>query len=841
MTQVLTYASTQIASAVGGIASVLAARLGEQELKNLETMNHILESALDISNLGAKTQPKADRASPMSAKEVAVKKAALDAVANRSAQSLGAKVALSSQRMAQHEALLSEKIATIAQHEIGIQALRVQREKAIAAVVSHARELTPRYCVQAINTQRAVGTRIESSDGRFHAQITAQKVDPQQVARAHQEAQWRKKCQATESRMHYDPSYRQEVERKLHTATACIIETNSPDYARRIEARLKLPNLVQELELPEPFYTYLTDAVWQLETHYFKRNGELKEDIRRDNFMREVAEDFIGKTFEGNASELLGMKELQELPYETKHMGRNYFRDFTRHSYEVRNNKIRQNADNQPIVAIIEQGKRAYETGDFKQVEALQAQHSRNAVVQKIAGQYKSDYNQAVYQDGILRVGLNDPLYKNLTAQEKNIAKSSPGYKERLNQELLQRHALKTALQKRWNIHDSAPQVVHDALYEIISGMAAGQSPLVAIHEITSGCTSAQDYKMLMNAFYLPYGALKEVAHQIPKAKRTLMPKAILEQEHASSRFMFNQFLIDRHVFKGTRQAEDAKFGTRQISKFLNSGDAKHLSLARKKFKELHARDLTEKQKVGQKQKQKIVPKQKAAQESIDAKSSMPMPPDPEQQQKEKLEHFAQEIKKLEAECGKENVDEALKVHKVDERAILHRQNVLEQVKETARDLKEINSNPRCKPFKYDPAQGNKVTLNSIDEAMAGKACEEQGLLDVPITRSLNRGEDFIDASKQAWDVKTPRSYALNGKYIFDAKDFVCNAVKPEYPLGENVIINITKLEQADLGELYKELLSRLTKSELSRTIIVHARNLSLSKTSADLIKLLKG
>lgn len=202
------------------------------------------------------------------------------------------------------------------------------------------------------------------------------------------------------------------------------------------------------------------------------------------------------------------------------------------------------------------------------------------------------------------------------------------------------------------------------------------------------------------------------------------------------------------------------------------------------------------------------------------------------------INEFLEVIKELAKKYGKENVLEALEAYNIN----LHkasRKTCLIAINELTQILNEINLNPLFKTFKYDIAHNNGVTQSSILEALAGKACMEQKILS-PLQRAKNDGQDFVEiCSGKEWDVKTARSYSLEGLPIFIVKDFI-KALEIAYSKNENIIIQITDLSEIDLKTLYENLAKKFSIREFEKTVIIHAKDPSKSKKSEELIKFLR-
>ena len=131
-----------------------------------------------------------------------------------------------------------------------------------------------------------------------------------------------------------------------------------------------------------------------------------------------------------------------------------------------------------------------------------------------------------------------------------------------------------------------------------------------------------------------------------------------------------------------------------------------------------------------------------------------------------------------------------------------------------------------------DPADKNKTTLKTVEEAIAGIACEEQSILK-HLERSENAAEEFIefleDEPIQAWDVKTFRAYTPDGRYIFDETS--CSLkVKKELLGKENVIVNIIHLPEVEANKLLIKIKETFEVKDLNRIVFVDPANEKRSK-----------
>lgn len=86
------------------------------------------------------------------------------------------------------------------------------------------------------------------------------------------------------------------------------------------------------------------------------------------------------------------------------------------------------------------------------------------------------------------------------------------------------------------------------------------------------------------------------------------------------------------------------------------------------------------------------------------------------------------------------------------------------------------------------------------------------------------------------WDVKTARSYSLfENQRIFNCEKFK-DSLKTSLRDDENIIIQITDLNESDLNDLYCSLSKEFSKRELEKMIIIHAENPLKSKSVKDLL-----
>ncbi len=216
------------------------------------------------------------------------------------------------------------------------------------------------------------------------------------------------------------------------------------------------------------------------------------------------------------------------------------------------------------------------------------------------------------------------------------------------------------------------------------------------------------------------------------------------------------------------------------------------------------------------------------------------------------LKHFLQDIVDFELIYGKQAVDEVMQIvrwdlpgtfNKVYNYRIFHNapKSMSEFVETMVKYIMEIDAQG-LKSYRFENGICN---LTTIEEARAAIACQKQGLLK-NLIRDIRRGMgDFIETGiNQTWDVKTAKSFALNGEPIFQKKrqiEAFIDSLKFELtkPTNENLIISIGELETSSHGQLYAQFQEKFSKAELQRMLIIDEFNPSNSKTTQELLEFL--
>jgi len=141
-----------------------------------------------------------------------------------------------------------------------------------------------------------------------------------------------------------------------------------------------------------------------------------------------------------------------------------------------------------------------------------------------------------------------------------------------------------------------------------------------------------------------------------------------------------------------------------------------------------------------------------------------------------------------------------------------------------AKQLKDIEAKPYWRELMLEPWK-KELTIKSVIEGLAGIAAEESKILKGPLRRDLSNAAEFFDAFGTPWDVKTFVSFAPNGRCVFNAADCI-KSIRRELTLGENVILNMVRLNQADTLTLVNEIQKAFSSEDIRRIITIFRHTL---------------
>ena len=115
----------------------------------------------------------------------------------------------------------------------------------------------------------------------------------------------------------------------------------------------------------------------------------------------------------------------------------------------------------------------------------------------------------------------------------------------------------------------------------------------------------------------------------------------------------------------------------------------------------------------------------------------------------------------------------------------------------TEADEKDVADDPHLAELARDPAEGGKITPKTLQEARIGRSLEDSGRLS-HLVRDPTGGGEFIDESRQAWDVKGFHSGYSNG---YNRVDAMAN-IQKSIASNENVIIDTTRMSPDHIADL---------------------------------------
>jgi hypothetical protein len=109
----------------------------------------------------------------------------------------------------------------------------------------------------------------------------------------------------------------------------------------------------------------------------------------------------------------------------------------------------------------------------------------------------------------------------------------------------------------------------------------------------------------------------------------------------------------------------------------------------------------------------------------------------------------------------------------------------------------------RIEELAADPAHVGAIEEGNLAEAEVGLGLEESGAVPGPIRRSPREGEEFIDASGQAWDVKAFRSQVPNARNrgAFTVESAM-DSIRREVRNQENVMLDTRHLTAEHVAQL---------------------------------------
>jgi hypothetical protein len=135
------------------------------------------------------------------------------------------------------------------------------------------------------------------------------------------------------------------------------------------------------------------------------------------------------------------------------------------------------------------------------------------------------------------------------------------------------------------------------------------------------------------------------------------------------------------------------------------------------------------------------------------APNEPPLPERPQRQPNETNESYMQRLRQWRAQqVGSEQYQRYFNEQTVN--------NAANKIQDPANQRWWNTATLRERQLAYDTAHEGQITDQGVREARIGLAAEREGLVEPPLRRSTNPGEEFVDGRGQAWDVKRPDSPA---------------------------------------------------------------------------------
>jgi hypothetical protein len=436
----------------------------------------------------------------------------------------------------------------------------------------------------------------------------------------------------------YNQEYRVVITKQLQYVISCLVQTQSPDLMMRIQACIAM----QDLQSADPvFGNNLLVTVNALDHHFFHSDGTICRSALYDNagactpiiglvdWIDEKIGDIIPR------SQYISQQDYDRLK---AHCSTNifsciykWFTASTGRYCEMTSAQLSSAREfNAAMISCINHCAR-YE---FKEAELLRDVYS-SGLFNDIINYYKNEQmdqkqlkRQALYDEhGIIRIAHNDPLYKMCKLE---LEAANAAQKNVINQNILVRYHIKNIMHEKWNIPQSAPTCVHDALYTIIGLDCAALSDISllqgCIEEIVAAAPPEQ-YKQLIDAFYLPSGILKEYAHHDIDVQAIKVPASIQDASSTALRQQLNT-LMSLHV-KNPQEASTINKAIACLEKTLNAKTEPERITCKNQF------DLLYNQINGQSEKAKPAVNPQSDNPPTSGAPVPPNPPDPEEEEKQ--------------------------------------------------------------------------------------------------------------------------------------------------------------------------------------------------------------
>lgn len=380
-----------------------------------------------------------------------------------------------------------------------------------------------------------------------------------------------------------------EAKTEYRMAIECMLNLNHPDINQRIIARLQLPALTFNGAQNELFQK----TIDQLVPYYFTDNGHLRYELNRTNIPQQHIQKLLTQlTHDNKYAEFHRYYGDSRMALFNQYSGDIHLNPVHSESMASRE-KILANPYNAKIMACIKafydgdletaRTIKEYIVNNFQNIQRQQDEwhwsfakedYKNNLVhAHNVAQRLWSHNYYAIFDaQGVFKNGLNDPIFRQISEKDLKLIVSHKDRLKNLNTNLMVRHIFKSQLQQSWNIADSAPQEVHDALYQIIgksnNDSALRDTPTLIHKVIELSSTSNPHHEKIAKEFFLPNGIMKEFAHY-PRTRFLSLPESIHAPENIYLKRMLNNLVYVEHSMPNTPLATCAEKSIEFIQKSL--------------------------------------------------------------------------------------------------------------------------------------------------------------------------------------------------------------------------------------------------------------------------------
>jgi len=344
--------------------------------------------------------------------------------------------------------------------------------------------------------------------------------------------------------MALDPEYKAQVMQAWKSDLRAILRCDGGSTQETLRAYLALPKMHSD----SSYAPHLIKARNSLIERFFDSDGTFQASLalKPNNEIRYYAQEFVKNSLDATP----GRQELLNRPALRLHKNVSWLKKQSSMSNDLLI-RIKLNPHN----AIYEKLLAYSDKLDMQSLNAMKTQFHDDPIVQTVVAECQAKLNALMYKDGFIKGCLNDPIYTSLTAGAKAVLRGSPTKMRQFNDELLVRNHIKVGLQQHWSIPDTAPKVVHDALYELMEkdGMALTDVRLL----IDKACQLSNKDATVRQALFMPNGIFVGFK-EYPCIKSLKIPSSIMSAQHELTRHKLNHLVHQIHMFPDTDRARHA-------------------------------------------------------------------------------------------------------------------------------------------------------------------------------------------------------------------------------------------------------------------------------------------